>query len=149
MYQWQQYITMVIVWLRSDPFARNGSWLDCDALSTLSRLTLRHRLIRWYTDYYAICCSLQMCYYAMVITARIRRIGKVIFSLCVSIHTSTGSTPSRVWTGEGYSSLVWIGGVPNPSCGWGVPHPRSGGGGYPGVPLHPGLDGVPPIDRAA
>ena len=49
-----------------DPFARNRSWLDCAALSTLRRLTLRLSLIRWYADYYAICCSLQMCHNLLI-----------------------------------------------------------------------------------
>ena len=67
--------------------------------------------------------------------------GKVIFSLCVSAHTTTGggSTPSEVWMG---------GAVPHPRSeqGGGVPHPRFGWwrGGNPGYP--PGLDGYPPQD---
>ena len=38
--------------------------------------------------------------------------GKVIFSLCVLVHTSTreGGSPSQ----------VWMGGVPHPSSGWGL-----------------------------
>ena len=73
--------------------------------------------------------------------------GKVIFSLGVSVHTSTGGgtpsqvwvggTPSQVWPGEVTPSQVWLGGVPHPrsdqggtpSQVWlGVPYPRSGGG---------------------
>ena len=53
-----------------------------------------------------------------IFTARIRRMGKVIFSLCVSVHTSTG--------GGGTQSQVQVGGVPGP--GRGVPGPGSGGG---------------------
>ena len=78
-----------------------------------------------------------------ITTARIRRMGKVIFSLCVSVHTSTGG-------GEGdypilrsgwrrYPSQVWmVGGTPARSGWWGVPWPGQDGGG--GVP-QPGLDG--------
>ena len=89
--------------------------------------------------------------------------GKVLFSVCLSVHISgrvpqsglgRGSTPSQVWTG-GTPSQVWGGGYPIQVWGggypiqvWmvgGVPWPGFGGGGTLarfqwGVP-HPGLDG--------
>ena len=79
--------------------------------------------------------------------------GKVIFSLCVSVNTSTGGggTPSQVWIG-GTPSQVWTGmGVPNHRSGWGVPRPRSGLGGevfHPrsgqgGTPSQVWMGGVP------
>ena len=54
------------------------------------------------------------------ITARIRRMGKVMFSVCVSVHTRRGGTPSSWWW-RGTLSSWW----------WGVPHPADGRGGYP------------------
>ena len=46
--------------------------------------------------------------------------GKVIFSLCVSVHTSTGG---------GGGSQVQVGGVPNPAMDGGVPGLRFSGEG--------------------
>ena len=92
--------------------------------------------------------------------------GKVLFSVCLSVHTSTGGTPSQVWVGvlhprsgwRGTQSQVWMErfpipglGVPHPSQVWmveevpGVPPARSRWWGVP----PPGLDGgvypgVPP-----
>ena len=60
--------------------------------------------------------------------------GKVLFSVCLSVHISGGGTHPR--SGRG-------GEVPNPRSRWGegVPHPRSRWGrGYP----IPGQDRVPP-----
>ena len=61
--------------------------------------------------------------------------GKVLFSVCLSVHTSTGGgggTPSQVWV-RGYPfpdlgipSQVWMGGYPIPGLDGG------GGGEYPG-----------------
>ena len=42
-----------------------------------------------------------------IITARIRRMGKVIASLCLSVHTPEGTYLGQVQTG-GY--LLWLGG---------------------------------------
>ena len=55
--------------------------------------------------------------------------------VCLSQVCGAGGTPSQ----------FWVGGIPRPRSGWGVPHSRSGGtpfqvwmvGGYP----IPGLDG--------
>ena len=59
--------------------------------------------------------------------------GKVLFSVCLSVHISEG-TPSQVWPGGlphprsgwggGTQSQVWSGG--NPRSGQGGTHPRSG-----------------------
>ena len=89
-----------------------------------------------------------------IITARIRRRGKVLFTVCLSVHISRGY-PSQVWGGT--PSQVWPGGYPIPGLGREVPHPRSEcGGGYLGYshplnqvrmgypPTWPGLDGVLP-----
>ena len=70
--------------------------------------------------------------------------GKVIFSLCVSVHTSTGGgTRSQVQVGGGIPGLG--GGVPGP--GGGVPGPGSGRGGprsrSRGVPSLRSGGGVP------
>ena len=67
--------------------------------------------------------------------------GKVIFSLCMSVHTSMGvGTPSQVWVGE----------YPVPGLGGGPPVPGVGGTpsqvwveGY----LIPGLDGGYPSSQ--
>ena len=68
--------------------------------------------------------------------------GKVIFSLCVSVHTSMGrgGTPSQV--GGTSSQAGW--GVAHHRSGQGIPPPaRSGWWGGGGIPeyLQPGLDG--------
>ena len=63
--------------------------------------------------------------------------GKVIFSLCMSVHTSTGGIPhppSQVWMGGGYP-------IPGLDRGY----PITGLDGYPWGTPWPGLDGVPPI----
>ena len=62
----------------------------------------------------------------IVVTARIRRMGKVIFSLCVSVHTSTGGVPGP-GGGGGYLIQPWTGGSPHSQIFWG------GGGGIPGL----------------
>ena len=94
--------------------------------------------------------------------------GKVIFSLCVSVHTLMGGgvphlrsgwvgTPSQVWLGGypipglagGYPISGLAGGVPHLRSGWGeLPHLRSGG--YPisglgrgGTPSQVWVGGVP------
>ena len=74
---------------------------------------------------------------ATVITARIRRMGKVIFSLCVSVHTSRGGgTRSQVQVGGGRlpgpdrgDSQVQVGGVPSLRSGGGTRSQVRGGGG--------------------
>ena len=78
--------------------------------------------------------------------------GKVIFSLCVSVHTrgvpqpgpEGGGTPIQPWTGGTPSSLGW--GLPSSSLGRGGPHLDEG---TPcpemGVPPIQGWMGVPPV----
>ena len=48
----------------------------------------------------------------LVITARIRRMGKVIFSLCVSVHTSTGGGSQVSDFTGGFPGLRFLGGSP-------------------------------------
>ena len=87
---------------------------------------------------------------------------KVIFSLCVSVHTSMGGggVPQPGLDGGGYPSQVWmVGGVPQQgldggggtsarSGWWGVPPSQVWMVGVPGqvlgTPHHPDLAGVPP-----
>ena len=85
--------------------------------------------------------------------------GKVLFSVCLSVHTSTGGVPQPGLDRGGYPGQVWmVGGGRYPSQVWmvgGVPQSGLDGGGYPsqvwvggypgqvwmvGVP-RPGLDG--------
>ena len=74
-----------------------------------------------------------------IITARIRRMGKVMFSLCVSVHTWGVPHPAD-WGGHPLSRSG-LGGVPQPAEG--VPHsadrgvPHSADRGYPGRGYHP------------
>ena len=79
-----------------------------------------------------------------------KRWGNVLFSVCLSVHTSTGRVPHPR-----------SGGYPHPRSGWwgylGYPLARSGWWGYPGyppgqvwmvgvwVPARPGLEGVPGV----
>ena len=105
-----------------------------------------------------------------IITTRIRRMGKVLFSVCQFTPRQGegypiwlmggGVTPSQVWMGvpipgpDGGYPVAGLdrGGVSHPADR-GYPHPRSGWG-YPphqdwvGVPPPPSrLDGVPPRSR--
>ena len=71
-------------------------------------------------------------YGEVIITARIRRMGKVIFSLCVSVYTSTGGgVPDPAMDGGGVTGLRFLGGVPGLRFSGGVPGLRFSGGGYP------------------
>ena len=73
----------------------------------------------------------------MFITARIRRMGKVIFSLCVSVHTSTGG-----W-GKGPRSQIFRRGSPVSDFLGGVPGLRFSGGGSQSQILGGGGGGSP------
>ena len=53
-------------------------------------------------------------------TARIRRMGKVIVSLCLSVHTPAG-VPTL---GGGYLPWLVDGGIPTLAGGWGRGTPR-------------------------
>ena len=70
-----------------------------------------------------------------IFTARIRRMGKVIFSLCVSVHTSTGGgVPDPAMDGGGGSQVSDLGGgVPTSQIfrGGGPWSQIFRGGGYP------------------
>ena len=83
-----------------------------------------------------------------VITARIRRMGKVIFSVCLSVHTWGGGYPIQLTGGDRVPCPAdGGGGIPHPADGGGVPHPADGGGGYP-LPRSGWGGGVPhPVDR--
>ena len=71
---------------------------------------------------------------AVFITARIPRMGKVIFSLCVSVHTSTrGGYPIQPWTGEGPRSQIFRGGPRSQIFQGGVPVSDFRGVGVPGL----------------
>ena len=62
----------------------------------------------------------------LIITARIQRMGKVIFSLCVSVDTSTGEGVPHPTNGgtPPISGPGW--GYPHLRSKMGIPHPRSG-----------------------
>ena len=72
--------------------------------------------------------------------------GKVLFLVCLSVHTLIGGIPKPGLDGGGYPSQVWMVGVPRVP-----PRPGLDGRGYPGYPHHDwmgypplSLDGVPP-----
>ena len=60
--------------------------------------------------HYARCCGINLTRTKCIITARIRRMGKVIFSLCVSVHTPLlGQQCKYVLRGGRYASCVHTG----------------------------------------
>ena len=77
----------------------------------------------------------------LIFAARIRRMGKVIFSVCLSVHTRRGAPSPSYDTSTGPMSFKGGTPVTGPSSlPRGYPTP---GGGYPSwVP--PSRDGVPP-----
>ena len=97
------------------------------------------------------------------ITARIRRMGKVIFSVCLSVHTRGNPSPRffprslvlgpfgevpQSWLGGGYPSIGYPPGRP----GWSIPLARTVLGYPPGqvrMGYPPARTGVPPQDRIA
>ena len=69
--------------------------------------------------------------------------GKVIFSVCLSVHTrGGGGLPHPADGGLVPHPADGGGGVPHPADGGGVPHPADGGG-YPSAGGHPPSGGAP------